>query len=97
MLILLITFYSHYTVLFVLRPKNIYVNMVYCAVVGWTNHSDKGKDLGISFHTFPKHNLVHKQWVNFYKSKDEFNSGTTRICFNIFLHGDFEKDLNGSK
>jgi len=68
------------------------VAMPCCAVVGCTSHSRNAKELGISFHRFPKEESLRKQWISVCGLKQEAQPNS-RVCSNHFEEKDFQQDL----
>lgn len=56
-----------------------------CAVYGCNfNNKKKGQDGEISFHAFPKDNILCKKWVFLCRRSDKFNVKTSRVCSKHF-------------
>ncbi|CAI6352446.1 unnamed protein product [Macrosiphum euphorbiae] len=67
-----------------------------CAVATCTNYSGKVKTSGrkdLSFHRFPKDDILAKKWQHLCRRGDVWNSKTAYICSDHFTNNDFVRDL----
>ncbi|XP_016664281.1 THAP domain-containing protein 4-like [Acyrthosiphon pisum] len=67
-----------------------------CAVASCKNYSGKAKNTGrtdLSFHRFPKDDLLLKVWSNKCRRNDVWNPSKSFICSDHFKEDDYVRDL----
>lgn len=63
-----------------------------CAVYK-CNNSYKNRLPVVTFHRFPKSDIMRKKWAHLCSRDDKFNMANSRICSEHFLEADFKRDL----
>ena len=62
-----------------------------CVAYGCTNRiCEEIRERNISFHSFPKNDIIRQQWINAVNRKNWEPSKNSRLCSVHFLEGDFQ-------
>lgn len=67
--------------------------MVCCAIAGCTHHTRHQKELGFTFHRFPKNKELRLKWIHACKRADSFSVNEARVCSEHFDDSDYLRDL----